>query len=38
MNIDSAQEVPKKSEDEIVFVEILSNILENFRGKQIFPL
>ena len=34
MNIDSAQEVPKKkSEDEIVFVEILSNILENFERK-----
>ena len=34
MNIDSAQEVPeKKSEDEIHFVEILSNILENFERK-----
>ena len=34
MNIDSAQEVPKKrSVDEIHFVEILSNILENFERK-----
>ena len=34
MNINSAQEVPEqKSDDEIHFVEILSNILENFERK-----
>ena len=33
MNIDSAQEVPEKIDDEIHFVEILSNILENFERK-----